>query len=258
MQKTLKHERNDMVELYVDGGLSTYEIAEIYNISRVAVAGNLKRRGIKLRGAKPKRSVNHNTFSFNNIKDITEEQAYWVGFLMGDGAIIDQKGRNPAIQLTLSNKDRDHVIKFAEFVNSNHKLTSIQGSYSKTPAIRLIFTSKQMAKDLSLFGIVPRKSHIAQVKLLESSKHFWRGIVDADGTVIYRGRKSRIQVVGSYGLMSQLANYLNNKFNTNIHARPHKQIWAVGTANTSATKIIEYLYKNSKVSLKRKNPFVNG
>jgi DNA-binding transcriptional regulator WhiA len=55
---------------------------------------------------------------------ITEASAYWIGFLMADGNVHNAKHGSPIIRLALGAKDRDHILKFAQFTGSTHKVIS--------------------------------------------------------------------------------------------------------------------------------------
>jgi DNA-binding transcriptional regulator WhiA len=53
---------------------------------------------------------------------ITEESAYWLGFLMADGSINTGKTGNPRIALTLAERDREHLVKFRKFLNCSNQI----------------------------------------------------------------------------------------------------------------------------------------
>jgi DNA-binding transcriptional regulator WhiA len=116
---------------------------------------------------------------------ITEESAYWLGFLMADGNINTGKTGNPRIALTLAERDREHLVKFRKFLNcSNQILLKIVKVNEKTwNQYTLRFSSKNIADRLNEFGITKRKSLTAKSIGLEDNKHFWRGVLDGDGYI---------------------------------------------------------------------------
>jgi hypothetical protein len=53
---------------------------------------------------------------------LTENAAYWIGFLMADGNIHKGRQGSPVVRLTISDKDYGHLIKFRQFLGSTHKI----------------------------------------------------------------------------------------------------------------------------------------
>jgi hypothetical protein len=131
---------------------------------------------------KNRSGIDHDLF-----KDLDDESAYWIGFLMADGNIESMKNN---VNVTLQIGDRDHIEKFKKFTKGNNSIREISqkriyknietvGHYS-----RYSFTSDEVVKTLSLYGVVPRKSLTATPSpLVSGNKHFWRGVIDGDGCI---------------------------------------------------------------------------
>ena len=71
------------------------------------------------------------TINENVFNEITEESAYWIGFLMADGCIATRKS-SPYISLRISEVDIEHIEKFRSFLGSNHKI----GVYSNNRSFK--------------------------------------------------------------------------------------------------------------------------
>ena len=56
---------------------------------------------------------NYNKNAFEKI--ISEEDAYWLGFLLADGYIGG--GSKPFLQIKLGQVDKDHLVKFIQYMN---------------------------------------------------------------------------------------------------------------------------------------------
>ena len=177
---------------------------------------------------------------------------------MADGCVLD--GRTPnsqrAIYLGLSLIDSEHLRSFQSFIGSRKKL-SYSHCEPSAPAVSLSITSDRIANALISFGVAPRKSKTAKVHKLENNRHFWRGVIDGDGSLILctHGKKlyATLQLVGSYTLLAQFLAFCKTIHPTcAVHVTPHKGIYKVAFLGCYVRKIIHTLYGNCSVALPRK------
>jgi hypothetical protein len=82
----------------------------------------------------PGRQRNHKLYSFNERAfdaPLSRDAAYWLGFLMADGAL----SRPPVnqLRLVLQARDRDHVAAFQAFLQAEHPNP---GLYQPWPPLR--------------------------------------------------------------------------------------------------------------------------
>ena len=137
--------------------------------------------------------LNHQAFDI-----VTNDAAYWIGFLFADGSVIQQQRGAPQVQLRLSEIDRGHLEKFRQFLDSTHAITTSPpgnlGGYQSRASARYAIVSRRLAGRLLEMGryegpIAPE---------LAASRHFWRGVVDGDGSIfILKTGYSGISLVGS-------------------------------------------------------------
>lgn len=176
---------------------------------------------------------------------ITEESAYWAGFLMADGCIS-----NDSVILQLAQSDLDHVAAFSRFLRLDRDPFLNRGN-----AV-IAARSKRLCAALSRFGVVPRKTMIASVRELESNRHFWRGVIDGDGSIVFPSRMPNypyLSLVGSRTLMEQFRDYASTLLCGRTNSvRPHKSIWNIGFGGSYALPLIREMYGNCAVSLERK------
>ncbi|KKL82558.1 hypothetical protein LCGC14_1983540 [marine sediment metagenome] len=132
----------------------------------------------------------------NELKVInTQEKAYLLGFLYGDGTIttyVEKTGRIRYLtKLSISIVDKDIIIQFKEHFPFFNIGEFDYSKYSKNSEkqISIAKSSKQLYQDLILNGLYPRKSYENANKLripdIERTliPHFIRGFFDADGCI---------------------------------------------------------------------------
>ena len=136
---------------------------------------------------------------------ITEESAYWVGFLMADGN-ISYKRERPIIALHLKETDLPHLEKFRMFLGSSHKIGHYVNKRFGNSSCSLSFSSERIATRLAEYGVVVRKCFVGKSIGLQDSKHFWRGVIDGDGHLEIYLRKTLLETVRSIPYISLTGN----------------------------------------------------
>jgi len=197
-------------------------------------------------------TVNHAAFS-----RITPDSAYWAGFLMADGCVQGNK-----VRLKLSVSDINHLEKFRAFVGTDAPImidrvaryTEINGRAIQGQAAAFVtVASEQITKALASFGITERKTFSANAcGGMETSRDFWRGEIDGDGSIIFNGRKPYLAARGTRRLMDQFLKFCNDIKPTNINIRPEGNIFKVYMNCGNAVRVIDALYRNAATSLDRK------
>jgi len=253
MRKLTEEQVNLVCEQYKNG-LSTPKLGKQYGVSHKTIMRAIKRKGFLLRGIS--KSLQRYCLDETVFDVITEESAYWLGFLMADGNICHTKQGSPLISLCLHRKDEQHLIHFRSFLGSDHPLT--RGANN---SLKLNIRSTLLAKRLQKYGILPRKSLVAKVSTdLLFNRHFWRGVVDGDGSIgIYSSNKSRyhnkpcFSLVGSKDLMNQFIEFSKEYSpDENIKTYPIKNISRISLRDDKAKTMIDILYNNCSIALPRK------
>lgn len=249
------------------GGESLVKISKDLGIHRQAATAAVSEQEIPTnRNIQRWLSLDENAFSV-----ITPESAYWIGFLMADGCV---KGN--AVMLGLQHGDIGHVRKFKEFLKSGHKVEEFKREttfkdrtrYKTISSVcRLQFRSQKIVDDLAKYGITPNKSLTAKVIGLENNTHFWRGVIDGDGSIgetINQGTLGNVPwpvvtLCGSADMIQQFIDFVNilhpNK--RRIHKESGRNLYNARYVCKTAIKIIEALYKDAPISLDRKQSKAN-
>lgn len=180
------------------------------------------------------------------FEHITDDSAYWLGFLLADGNVSKN-----TICINLKTSDTKHLEKFRGFVGGNQVI-----SVSKDPRVsRYAFGSKKITGDLAKWGIVPAKSYSAKVHQdLLMNRHFWRGMVDGDGSVVLKNRS--VMLCGTQAVCESFLAFAKTVVETEAKvAKVKENLWRVHITcgRPDSVKLIEALYLDSNTYLDRKH-----
>ena len=126
---------------------------------------------------------------------LSEEGAYWMGFIAADGCVIPAKNAHKVayISLGLAWSDRPHVEKFVGFFSPGR---TIYRTCRKTRGLwhegaRVDIPSNRRAGRLGDYGIVSRKTYgMPNLRIpAQNEAAFWRGWVDGDGCVYWSSKR---------------------------------------------------------------------
>lgn len=218
-------------DMYESGERST-DISEAIGAGTWVVRLALKKKGVKMRTPEEqprKHGLNEDAFA-----EPTRDALYWAGFIAADGCIF-----NNQLSISLQTRDRDHLVKFKEFVG-----------YGKDPykekdreAYTIKFSSLKMCKDLAKYGITPRKSLTYDPpKFCRESADFWRGIVDGDGCVrIGLDGKPTVGFVGSYGAVNGFKKWVKKLTDTKAQGGKEGNIYVFSIYGRHAIAVINQM-----------------
>lgn len=195
---------------------------------------------------KRKRAVNKDFFETID----TEEKAYWLGFLFADGYNDERRGY---IEVALASKDKEHLEKFKQAIESEHPIAD--RLIKKSLVVRLMFCSRKMSNDLASHGCVQAKSLILEFPDSvpeELVHHFIRGYFDGDGSVSVNLEKGTysVSVLGTKKFLNQLRSYTNLSM-TKYDQKGEAFALRYG-GRQNLLKIYDYLYKDATIFLDRK------
>ena len=191
----------------------------------------------------------------------SEEKAYWLGMLMADGNVTNFDRKSYVTRITLKEEDIYHVEKFCKAIDLDKNIY-----INKYKQGSITIHSKQMYMDLLKQGVLPQKTGKEKFPNLndELTRHFIRGFFDGDGTIYARKqknakRKRSLCVIGfvcvNKEFLDDLLKVLYDKCKIKItnHFCPKKKVYECKTESIEYCKtIIDYLYKDASVYLKRK------
>jgi len=234
-------DNKDIISMY-EQGYTAKEIANKYGVTRAAILYRLNKLGV----ARRHYFVNPNldTHYFDNID--RADKAYFLGLLITDGCISTKGNR---ITLCLHNNDTYILRILQEAAGCSSKL------YNRLDKEATVFavSDKQWKAALAKYGVVPRKTFIATMPVLDADMmpHMIRGLIDGDGCV-YKGKgrnRDAVKLTGTLQLVTAVRDYLVAQLGVNktkpVRSRS-SNIYTIGwSAKADLEKIFGYLYKDS-------------
>lgn len=257
------NERKVILDAYASGS-TMKESSALFGYPKSACEWLLKDEGLTARKTQSNARRYTVDETFFDVID-TQEKAYWLGFLLADGCIFQVKGQPPnGVILGLASVDREHLEKFKKALLSDHVIRHVAQKPSKNSAVQKIHHcdvvnvySRKLAKRLTERGVVPAKSLVAVPYLdfpEEFHRHYWRGVVEGDGSIIFSGRAWKIGLSGSEAVVEGFRSFLLGEgVKTEAQVRPSRSIFCFATAGSRVTKQIgELLWGDATIYLDRK------
>ena len=278
--KPIQASNEELIGMY-NSGMSLMEIANKVSGSKGAmvVRQKLQELGVdtsynanvdkyKEKMSQAFRHYNLNEHVFDKID--TEEKAYWLGFLMADGYNHENKS---AICLRLQAEDIEILEKFKDFLKSDAPIytftrtTKVNHLTKEYKEVRV--NSVYLSKQLALLGCMQGKTYRLRYPECIPSKltnHFIRGYFDGDGCISIKKRKDRksaesktyqFTITGKYDVLLEMQNRIVSSTGitrTAIQARKDSFAHTMHYGGfNNVLKIMNYLYKDATVYLKRKH-----
>lgn len=250
-------EEAEIAQLYLSGK-SAREIAKDRGLGHhISICAALKRQGIEQRPA-PERNrfykLNPNVF---DVID-TEEKAYWFGMLFADGYVH----RNRTLVLALGDKDRDHLVKFKDFLESESPIKEVSSFNGLYHGFSVSVTDQHLGKVLVDRGIYAHRKN-DNVNPLPSvseglKQHWLRGWFDGDGGVL---SNRSISFCGPLSLTEDaqkiFADISGSKVSIYQHTKT-RYLYYLRYTIGYAIKIRDYLYQDATIYLDRKKELLGG
>src|SRR3990172_3075806 len=237
-------------------GESISEISRSFGLRPVSLWYQFRKLNIPIRNSfDSRRKIICNDFAFDKV---TEESAYWAGFLTADGSIHRQSGYSGRLTLKLSEKDIGHLEKFKKFLNVVHEIKKCDDKVRKKvyKQAYIAISSPYLTEALESYGINEYKSFSGASEKIIGNKHFWRGVIDGDVWVtnVESYGACRIGLCGNVLLMSQFKEFCESCGISTMRIRDHypKKLFSILLNGFSSIILARLLYKNSNIYLDRK------
>lgn len=248
MARLTKTQHQNMIERYQSGEICS-DLAREFGVDRSSVYELLKRKGVQMHDRSYVfRKASGHLIDKTAFESITDDSAYWIGFLLADGAIV-----NTTVALCLQDRDSFHLEKFRQFVGGTQSIIKVESTKSR----RYAFQSQKIVDDLRLWGVTPRKSATSAVHSnLAMNRHFWRGVVDGDGMLgVYKNHAkttARLELCGSQSVISSFCYFAAQGVEIILNPGMQRNISRVQVGGRPAASLVNALYENASTALDRK------
>ena len=255
-----RSEKIHLIDLY-NNGMNGTQLSKRYAVSSVSIYNFLNKNGITMRDS----SECHTIYTINEtfFKSInTEEKAYWLGFISGDGTIYDSVSESSLV-IALKKEDIQHLFLFRKNVEATNPVTTHMSKVKgKTyESCRIAIFNRIFVKNIIALGVLPNKSHTLSMcdKIPPNlRRHYWRGLVDADGSLLRDTREGRkdpytVGLVGSKSIVESFGDFVyESNIKTKAKCRKSKSIFAIRFSGNAGYAVTRLLYFDSTVALHRK------
>jgi len=259
----------ELREKYVLQGMSLEEIAKDCGYCHEGIRKLCIRHGIPLRnrhdisyyGKCRKYHFDEHMFAECN----TPEKAYWLGFIMADGAIYKSIRDTWSLTIGIQGRDREHLERFKSYFNLPHPIASIQQILGNKifPKCAIRLCSHYLIDDLGRYGIIERKSGQEKIDNIPKPfiRDFIRGYFDGDGGAgINHGNRYITFTSASARILEQISDYIGSAIDraSKIIKKHGNLTWRITYGgNIQVRHIADYLYGGSTVFLPRKMEILN-
>jgi len=262
IKKLSEDNKSKILELYKNG-ISSPKIAETFNVNCVTILKFLKKEKVLIRSAEEahrKYQINEDFFD----KIDSEEKAYFIGLLYADGC--NHKSSN-YISIGLNERDKDLLVKLSYLIYKDDALNKIKlqdrKKDNKGVINSLTINSKHICNKLDELGCVQAKTFkIKYPEWMHESlhRHFIRGYFDGDGCIYVNrkiGRSSYVKTTSNLdfanGIKKIIEKYVDINVGIYLSAKQSRVYDARISGNRQCKKILDWLYFDSKIFMKRKH-----
>lgn len=241
-------QKAEMVSRYVAGDTSP-QIARDFGTNYVTVLRAVEAAGHKVRdwyAANRRVEVDEAAFDM-----LTPDACYWAGFLTADGSISGSGD----VRLTLAESDGHHVLAFRRFMKSNHavSITEQHGFANAQRGVSCTICSTKVAARLHELGLRNRNQTVALPELAQSP-HYWRGVIDGDGSVGDKHSPS-ISLVGGEALLGQFCDFvamLSPNPTRRLVKDADANVYECNFSGANAVIALQAMYEDAPTALFRK------
>ncbi|MBT2687288.1 hypothetical protein J7I93_03735 [Bacillus sp. ISL-47] len=256
-EKVNQKNKMEYAERLIKEGHSFHFAVKKTKVNYYKFKNHLKEKGYELSFLDRKYNISENIFE--NID--TEENAYWLGLLYADAYVTNDC--RYVLELCLKAEDLNHLIKFREFMKSDHPIVPKEVKLGDKiyRAYRFSIYSKKLVLDLIKQGCLPRKSLI--LKFPSSTivpenlvRHFLRGYWDGDGTISFTKLKQHgykycsMSVISTTEFVEKIRNTLDLP---KVKLNPQGNAYSLRyTGANFPSKILDFIYQDASIYLPRK------
>ena len=246
----LGSKNDEIVQLYTKENWTCLQIANKFQCDESTILRRLQNNNVNTSN----RQYYFDEHFFDNIN--TEAKAYILGFAYGDG-----NNDGNSFRVSITDREIVDMIKKEMKYDGEIKMPKIRGKSTKQQYL-ICISSRELCKTLTKQGCQQNKTfkikfptNIVPNHLLS---HFFRGMIDADGTLgCYKG-KLVMSLLSTEHLLLGLQQFLLSNFDyggsicTIYKDCKNLRKWSAG-GNIACKKFAHWIYDDATIYLKRKH-----
>lgn len=187
--------------------------------------------------------------------------SYMFGFMQADGHLTSESRGRGKMRIEISEKDKHILEYFKEIIPVKSTLTTRNRDTNfkkNTTSFTLIIYDKKFRDTLIFYGVPSgKKSNIIHPSKYNYSKYdYWRGIIDADGSLglTVANIPFLSLVTASEELSKSFCDFLYEEleFRPNISRNSRDGVYNITITNEKCQKITKKLYYTNSICLNRK------
>lgn len=252
-------------------GKTVRELAKSYNIHVQTIYSFFYRHNFKLNEIPIKSRKYHvNDNFFENIDN--EEKAYFLGFMLADGYVVENPNGQNRIGMKLSNIDSALLITLKNLISKDYPV------YEKENSIGFLISGDKLYNDLVKLNCIKNKTYSnIQLPIIKKElyRHLIRGYFDADGSIGIRSARPKQRQINICSINKNILEDIKLIFDEfsidcNIYTErrlgkllPHPNTGKLYDSfrdmyrltllsHVSKCKLFEFFYKDSTIYLERK------
>lgn len=182
---------------------------------------------------------------------IKPHEAYWIGFMLADGCIIEGKNNTQdALQLKLHERDFDHLRKFLLFLGVKNKIHHYP---DREECVVKVYDQKWVDW-FKEHGVIPRKTLVAKAyPSVRRSRDFYRGVFDGDGSLGRYSDTLHFEFYATLDVCQGLCDFLQDELSITLEPKLKEGIlYRVRATGGNAVAILDWLYQDGDTYLERK------
>lgn len=268
----------EVVRLYHTEKMSALEASYVIGCSEGCIYNTLRRVGQLPRTsdeARPFYSQQRESRYSNYVNPFalhdahkTEQGCYFLGLLLTDGYIVVNGPNTWGLGLSLAEDSLDALQKWQKYLDAtDYRIRGYKGKRNrdKQKMFKLDVANQILTDKAIEYGIEPQKTSNQRVDdRLKDSPHFWRGVIDGDGTYYWHGNYPSLCLSStSHQLMNSWKAFVegitgNSKSLIYCTLESNLVACKLFLRGTDAQKVTRCLYENSTVYLERKKKLADS
>lgn len=263
-------EKQIIIELYKNGKSTSQICNEVESLNwrkPQTLYPILIKEGLYIK--KTKDDLRRNKINDNYFDEIdSEHKAYWLGFLLADGFIVNSGHSKESFGISLKSTDKYILEKLKEDLESTYTIKTYIGKsvFNETETeieySRFLAKSKKIYNQLKELGFSSNKSYTAKLPLdkVDSKyhNHLIRGYFDGDGgfnKASSSGHLYDIGFTGTFEVLNDIKKILkkeNLKLSQRHPERNNNNYSLRICGDSQCYDIAKWMYKDSTIYLSRK------